>query len=188
MEGGGRGVPHPHRPCATTTRISGRGHLIVNALGLLAVELFSFLIPLEPIAPRGPALTLANYLAQFAPVWGTPWWLTLWLPLHLLPLGVGVVGLATLVRGVEVYPEGVRVMRGLYSECIPWGRIWPASVQTSPFSFAFQYFVPSSLWSFREARVTWRQARAILLSPYAPRWQLSPRTHRRLAVAPVRNP
>lgn len=94
------------------------------------------------------------------------------------------VGMGQLVRAVGVAPAGVIVSRRAGELRVPWSQLQPAVVPPRRGWFWFQYVLPGRDTMMRGFSATVEQARAIVSSPLAPPWVLTPAVSVGLGVPP----
>jgi hypothetical protein len=104
------------------------------------------------------------------------------------PLLIGVFAAVFIGQGrmeaqaVAAVRSGVLVRRRRGELRVPWGQLQPGLMRPMRGMFLFQYVVPGQQTGTAGFRVTVEQARAILQSPYAPAWVLSPQVASGLGV------
>ncbi|MCI4373792.1 MAG: hypothetical protein L3K02_09170, partial [Thermoplasmata archaeon] len=77
-------------------------------------------------------------------------------------------------RAVAAVRSGVILQRRRSELRVPWGQLQPGLIRPRAGMYLFQYILPGQQAGVGGFRVSVEQARAIIRSPFAPAWALSP--------------
>jgi Galactose oxidase, central domain len=152
--------------------------------------------PSEPVTwtPAGPALArqrrirwatavgLTGFLAVFllVPVALSPGGVNIFLILFEFPLLLVLVAVFATAGSrqealdIAAVRSGVMLRRRRGELRVPWGQLQPGLMRPMRGMYSFQYVLPGRQSAVAGFRVSVEQARAILQSPYAPAWVLTP--------------